>query len=429
MNLSDTAKKKTVLHDWHLAHGANMATFAGYDMPLWYPAGARAEHLAPIRHVGIFDTSHMPVLTVTGPGARELLQYCFCRDLERCIGRQKGPLVDGRCTYGFFLSQKGHVIDDAIVYQLNPDAYMIVANAGMGPILAAHLGRYLSGAEAEIRDLTDRMGKIDIQGPDAGRLIKRLIKTPDRFFDRLVYFSFKGGLAGYPSASVVELLDGTPLLIARTGYTGEFGFELFMSPEVFPALWQKALDEGRDLDVLPCGLAARDSLRVGAVLPLSHQDIGDWPFAANPWLFALPRSEDQSGFTKDFLGAKALRSFEDPERTLPFAGYDPRKIVVGPDTLVTDPRGEPMGRVLTCATDMAIGRVEGKIVSIATPVEKGRPEDFNPRGLCCGFVKVNRLLAPGQEVILTDGKRQIKVEIRQDIRPDRTARRPIAEMV
>lgn len=423
------AVKTTALHDWHVGHGANMALFAGYEMPLWYPAGARAEHLAAIRAVGIFDTSHMAVLTVKGAGARELLQHCFCRDLERCLGRQKGPLVDDRCTYGFFLNEKGHVIDDAIVYQLGPQDYMVVANAGMGAELAAHLGRHRTGIEADIRDFTDRVGKMDVQGPAAGRLVHRLIKDPESFFDRLSYFSFKGGFAGCLSSATVELRDGTPLLIARTGYTGEFGFELFMDREGFPAVWEAALRTGEDLEALPCGLAARDSLRVGACLPLSHQDIGDWPFVANPWLFALPWGDDKNGFTKDFLGAAALRQLEAAEHTLPFAGYDPRKIVVGPDTFVADLEGNRIGRVLTCATDMAIDRVEGRIVSIATPITAGRPENFKPRGLCCGFVLVNHPLALGEEIVLTDGRRNLMVEIREDIRPDRTARRPIGEMV
>jgi aminomethyltransferase len=426
--MSETAKT-TALHDWHVGHGANMALFAGYEMPLWYPAGARAEHLAAIQAVGIFDTSHMTVLTVKGAGARTLLQHCFCRDLERCLGRRKGPLVDGRCTYGFFLNEKGHVVDDAIAYQIGPQDYMVVANAGMGARLAAHLDRHRTGIEADIRDLTGLVGKMDVQGPAAGLLIKRLIRNPDRFFDGLIYFSFKGGFPACTSSSTVEFRDGTPLLIARTGYTGEFGFELFMEQDAFPAMWEAALRAGEELGALPCGLAARDSLRVGAVLPLSHQDIGDWPFAANPWLFALPWTEDKTGFTKDFIGAEALRQLETAEHTVPFAGYDPRKIVVGPDTGVADLGGVPIGRVLTCATDMAIDRVGGRIVSIATPVSKGRPENFRPRGLCCGFVLVDRALPPGEEVILTDGRRNLKVEIREDIRPDRTARRPIGDMV
>jgi aminomethyltransferase len=165
------------------------------------------------------------------------------------------------------------------------------------------------------------------------------------------------------------------------------------------------------------------------VLPLARQDVGDWPFVANPWLFALPWREEQNGFTQEFIGAAALLQLEADEHTLPFAGYDPRKIVVGPDTFVTDVEENRIGQVLTCATDMAIDRVDGRIVSIATPVAKGRPENFKPRGLCCGFVKITRPLAAGEEVLLTDGKRKIKVEIREDIRPDRTARRPVAEML
>ena len=427
----EEATRKTALHDWHVGQNARMAVFAGYDMPLWYPQGAKAEHLAVIRSAGIFDTSHMSVITVKGAGARPLLQFCFSRDLEQCLGKKKGPLVKGRCTYGFFLNTEGHVIDDAIVYQFNPMAYLVVANAGMGSELAAHLGRQTSDNRVEIVNLTGRIGKMDIQGPAAARLVKELIKDPDPFFDHLIYFSFKGSL-GLPSE--VNLLDGTPLIIARTGYTGEFGFELFIQPADFPKLWQKTVSAGQDFGALTCGLAARDSLRVGAVLPLSHQDIGDWPFVANPWLFALPWLENRSGFTKDFLGASALLEQEamehTTEHTLPFAGYDPRKIVVDQNTAVTDLQGHVIGQVLTCATDMAIDRLDdGRIISIATPITAGRPADFIPRGLCCGFIKVNCPLAVGEKVILTDRRRHLTVEIREDIRPDRTARRPITEML
>ncbi len=117
------------------------------------------------------------------------------------------------------------------------------------------------------------------------------------------------------------------------------------------------------------------------------------------------------------------------EYTLPFAGYDPRKMVVSDKSYVADATGARVGTILTCATDMAIGRVEESIISIATSVENGKPEDFVPRGLSCGFVKVNRQFKSGDIVVLTDGKRKIKVEIRQDIRPDRTARRPMREML
>ncbi len=129
------------------------------------------------------------------------------------------------------------------------------------------------------------------------------------------------------------------------------------------------------------------------------------------------------------MGSDSLSSHALAEYTLPFAGYDPRKMVASDKSYVADENGVRVGTILTCATDMAIGRVDNKIVSIATSIEDGKPENFVPRGLSCGFVKVDRKFKMGDIVLLTDGKRKIKVEIRSDIRPDRTARRPMREML
>ncbi len=219
------------------------------------------------------------------------------------------------------------------------------------------------------------------------------------------------------------------MLLSRTGYTGEFGFEIFVSSYRLVSLWKMLLGAGRESGLEPCGLAARDSLRAGAVLPLSHQDIGDWPFAENPWPFALTERESNGKFGKEFLGSEALSLHTPTEYTLPFAGYDPRKMVVSEKSYVADENGVRVGTILTCATDMAIGRVGNTIVSIATSVEGGRPEDFVSRGLSCGFVKVDRKFKVGDILLLTDGKRKIKVEIRNDVRPDRTARQPMKEML
>jgi len=339
------------------------------------------------------------------------------------------PKVAGRCVYGIFLQPDGTVIDDAIAYQLGKNDYMVVVNAGMGGIVAAHLDSRKKDASVTIVDYTDRLGKMDIQGPLAAKILKKILRASEAVFAGMGYFFCKGGFAGLQSPVAVSLLNGTPLLISRTGYTGEFGFELFIAAEHFVSLWQTVLAAGEGLGLLPCGLAARDSLRAGAVLPLSHQDIGPWKFAHNPWPFALPWQEGARAFSKDFLGAAALLNDTSSEYTLPFAGYDLRKITVGKDTFVTDLQGDIIGQVLTCATDMAIGRVGEKIVSVATPIAEGRSEDFKPRGLCCGFVKVRKSLAAGEQVILTDGKRNIKVEIREDIRPHRSARRPITAML
>lgn len=427
----ETPLKTTALYGWHVGHSANMAAFGGYEMPLWYPAGAKAEHLAAITAAGLFDTSHMAVLTLHGAKVRELLQQCFSKDLDRCIGAKKTPLITGRCVYGVFLDDTGGVIDDAIVYQCSESDYMLVVNAAMGAPIASHLRRHApAGMDAAIHDHSDGLGKMDLQGPAAARILARVLADPAQVFDRMVYFAFKGTfdpqrLSGAP----ITLIDGTPVLVSRTGYTGEFGFELFVAPEALEKLWNLLLAAGAPEGILACGLAARDSLRAGAGLPLSHQDIGPWLFARNPWLFVLPWTDSGDSFTKAFIGDTALLAATDSPCTLPYAGFDPRKITISDKSRVTDLNGTPLGTILTCTTDMAIDRVDGAIVSIATPLMNGRPESFTPRGLCCGFVRLDAPLPSGTEVLLTDGKRTLKVEIRDQIRPDRTARAPMSTML
>ena len=422
--------KTTLLHDWHVEHGANMAAFGAYDMPLWYPAGAKGEHLAVLTSAGLFDTSHMAVVTVQGKDARTLLQQCFSKDLEHCLGLKKTPLVAGRSVYGLFLSPEGHVLDDSIVSLVAGDLYVLVVNAGMGGPVADHLAAHAGDGEVTITDLTDRVGKIDIQGKASAKILSKLLQDPGELFESFPYFSFKGWYSDEVQVGQrVQLNDGTPILLSRTGYTGEFGFEIFVEPGKVVELWKMLLEAGQEYAIAPCGLAARDSLRAGAVLPLSHQDVGDWPFAENPWPFAVADRNEKGEFSKKFIGADALSALTPTKFTLPFAGFDPRKMVVSEKSYVADETGTKIGTILTCATDMAIGRVDENIVSAATSIEDGRPEDFVPRGLSCGFVMVDRRLNPGDIVLLTDGKRKIKVEIRSDVRPDRTARRPIKEML
>jgi aminomethyltransferase len=415
--------KKTVLHGWHVEQGANMALFGSYDMPLWYKTGAKAEHLAVIGAAGIFDTSHMAVVAVRGKGARKLLQLCLSKDLQSCIGKEKAALVDGRCVYGVFLAEDGTVIDDAILYQLRSHTFMVVVNAGMGGIIATHLNKYADGHDVIIEDLTDKVGKMDIQGPLAAVILRKVLCNSESVFGRLPYFSFKGGFGPFGADSAVTLADGTPVLVSRTGYTGEFGFELFVEIDRLLPLWSTLMDAGRDKGMVACGLAARDSLRAGAVLPLSHQDIGTWPFLNNPWQFALAWNEEKTSFTKNFIGGLALLQNTWKKYTLPFAGFDPRKINAGEGSFVTRESGECLGTILTCTTDMAIGRLDGAIVSVAGN------KDFQAKGLCCGFILLEQECAPGEKVVLTDGKRKIVVEIRTDVRPNRTARRPMDKML
>lgn len=422
--MEHTESKVTPLHDWHLTHGANMANFGGYDMPLWY-SSVKNEHLSVLQSAGLFDTSHMAMILVTGPDARGLLQRCFTNNLDACLGKNKTPLTPGHCVYGAYLNEKGEVIDDSIINQLTEDSFMVVVNAGMGGVVANHFAAEKGASQVTIADLTDKVGKIDIQGPAAGKIMRKVLASPDTVFARLAYFSFKGHFdPASPLAKEVQLQDGTPILLSRTGYTGEFGFEIFVVPEQVVTTWELICQAGQEFGLTACGLAARDSLRGGAVLPLSHQDIGAWPFINNPWSFALPFDAGHTAFTKEFIGDKALLAVTEPQYTCAFVGSDLRK--VGDPAVVLDGDGNEIGTVLTCVSDMGIGYHQGRIFSIASP---GKPADFVPKGLCCGFIKVKTRLNPGDEVQLKDQRRKFTVRIVTDIRPDRTARRPLKEMV
>ncbi len=414
--------KKTFLHKWHADNGGNLVGFGDYEMPLWY-SSVKKEHLVVLTNAGMFDTSHMAVVMAKGPDAFDLIQLCFTRDLNACIGKDKLPIAAGRCVYGAYLDENGYSIDDAIIYKITDEEYMIVANAGMGGAIAEHMEASRGDKQVNITDLTDNLGKFDIQGPMSVKIMRKVLKDPEKIFDKMVYFSFKGHFdPSSPFAQQVQLKDGTPLLLSRSGYTGEVGFEIFIAPEATVKAWEMIMEAGLEFGCLPCGLASRDSLRTGSLLPLSHQDIGHWTYLNHPWSFALPYTADGSGFTKDFIGAKALAAARDiADHTIAFAGNDLRKIDAH-TAKVLDADGNEIGTVLTCATDIAISRVNGKIYCIVSP---DKPENFKAKGLCCGYVKVKTRLGVGDTIILQDDKRKLKVIVAEDIRPDRTARKPL----
>ncbi len=421
--------KKILLHGWHREHAVRMEDFGGYDMPLWYETGPKKEHLAVLTDAGLFDTSHMALLTIKGENGLDLIQKTFSKDLALCIGPKKLPLGPGRCAYGVFADEHGHVIDDSLVYNVAEQDYMLVVNAGMGPVIAGHLvsqAAALGLSGVEITDYTDRLSKFDVQGPASLKIMRSVLADPDAVFDFMPYFSFKGHFdPASEHSKAVQLKDGTPILLSRTGYTGEFGFEIFLSPEFGHKVWDLLMEAGKEFNLCVCGLAARDSLRMGAVLPLSHQDIGHWVFKNNPWPFALPYGDD-GGFTKSFLGDAAISQAPDDEFTYPFVGKDVRKVVAGEGSQAFDGEGGEIGIVLTCATDMGIGFVDGTIYSIASA---DKPEGFSPRGLACGFVKVSKKLAPGDVITVKDARRSLPVTIVEDIRPARTARRKLDAML
>ena len=396
-----------------------MADFGGFDMPLWYETGVKNEHLAVLKSAGIFDTSHMACINVNGTGSFELINYCFTRDIA--------TLKKGRCVYGAFLNTKGYCIDDAIVYKFSDSFFMICVNAGMGATIARHLDANKASLDVSIEDLSEKVGKMDIQGINSARILSQVIQNPEAIFDKIPYFSFKGNFdESVLGESEVKLLDGTPVLLSRSGYTGEFGFEIFLNPDAIVKLWKDILSAGEEFKVTACGLGSRDSLRAGACLPLSHQDIGNWKFLNHPWDFALPYAEDKASFTKDFLGADSLLSSRNDSFIYPFAGDSLRKISAGENTHVINETNKVIGKVLTCATDMGINWHKGNIVSISS---KNLPRDLKIKGISCGFLMVSKKLAPGMTLTLKEGKRTITATIVTDIRPDRTARKKLDNFI
>lgn len=401
---------RTILYDVHCSLGGTMVDFGGYDMPLWYPSGAVKEHLAVLGGAGLFDTSHMAVLLVEGAGVRKFLNYAVTKEISN--------LKVGRAGYGLILDERGFAVDDTIVYPLGEERFGLVVNAGMSGKVIEHLKKVPGGSGFTYVDLADKIAKLDVQGPKSYEIMRGLVAEPEKVFEKLPYFTFKGDFDLAKSA--VKLTDGTPILLSRTGYTGELGFEIFLPLDKAREFWRKIVDAGARFGLIPCGLAARDSLRAGAVLPLSHQDIGHWHFVNTPWPWALPLSPEGK-FTKDFHGRAELEKVKDSaDHTLPFVGFDPRKVDEKEARVML--ADQPIGTILTVVADMAIGRIDGKVVGLASP---DKPEGWTPKGLVCGFVKVNKNLAPGTPIALKDSRRQLKAEIVSDIRPGRTARRPL----
>jgi aminomethyltransferase len=269
---------QTPLHDRHVALGARMVPFAGWEMPVQYE-GVIQEHRAVRTDAGVFDVSHMGELEVEGPQARAFLQGLLSNDLDR--------LEPGLAQYTLLTNEPGGIIDDLIVYRLEPGRYLLIVNASNREGDFRWLKeREVSGSD--VRDISDEYALLAVQGPNA---IAKL------------------GLPEAPPFTFAEaVIDGTQAMVNRTGYTGEDGCELLCMAEDAGALWDAVLARG----ITPCGLGARDTLRLEACYPLHGNDISpetDPISAGLGWTCAL---------AKDFTGVNVLRAIKEngPERRL-----------------------------------------------------------------------------------------------------------------
>jgi aminomethyltransferase len=303
MSAPSTTLKRTPFHDIHVALGAKMVPFAGYEMPVQYPTGITAEHKAVRERVGLFDVSHMGEFVVGGPQALDFVSYVTSNDPV--------SLEAGQIQYSAILTDEGTFVDDCLVYRF-ADYFMLVVNASNAAKDFAHISQHLSRFQCTLDDVSDATALLALQGPKAQEVLARHTAID---LDPIKYYHFTvGTVAGVEN-----------VIVSRTGYTGEDGFELYFPNEAAAAIWNALRSEG---DVTPTGLGARDSLRLEMGMALYGNDIDDTvtPLEANlAWIVKLTKDDfvgkDALVRQKEVGVTKRLVGFTSDEKAFPRHGY------------------------------------------------------------------------------------------------------------
>ena len=272
---SPTPLKRTPLHDIHVALGAKIVPFAGYEMPVQYPTGITFEHKAVRESCGVFDVSHMGEFWVNGARAADFVNYVTTNNVT--------ALAEGQVHYSTILNDRGTIEDDCLIYRF-ADKVMMVVNASNAPKDYQHIIRHADAFGVTVHDATDEMTLLAVQGPTTASILQGLTATD---LSTIGYYHFtEGDVAGQNA------------IISRTGYTGEDGFELYIANASAAPIWNALLATDK---VTPAGLGARDSLRLEMGMALYGNDIDDTvtPLEANlAWLVKFPKG--------DFVGRGAL---------------------------------------------------------------------------------------------------------------------------
>ena len=351
--------KRTPLYERHVEAGAKLVPFAGWEMPVQYD-GIREEHLAVRTHAGVFDVSHMGQIETEGPGALGFLQRILSNDVA--------AIDPGGAQYSCLCNEEAGVLDDLFTYRLGGDRYLTVTNAGNHGTDLDWFGSHARGFDVLVRDVADRYAMLAVQGPNARRIVASAlrIELPPRMHVGTAQIGRR------------------PALVCGTGYTGEDGVELLLDPEVSPAIWSELIDAG----VVPCGLGARDTLRLEVCFHLHGQDLTpdrDPISAGLGWC-----CKEETGF----IGAERIaeiRADGPAERLAPFK-------MAGPGI----PRaGNPI-----------LSPGEGQEVGVVTS------GTFSPSlevGIGMGYVRAD-LAEPGSE---------IEIDVRGKHRPARIGSKPL----
>ncbi|MDO5022648.1 MAG: glycine cleavage system aminomethyltransferase GcvT [Eubacteriales bacterium] len=280
--------KRTPLFVRHTELGGKMVSFGGFEMPVQYPSGIVAEHNAVRNACGIFDVSHMGELILKGETALATVQKLLTNDMS--------GMAVGRCRYSPMCNEQGGVVDDLLVYKLSEDSYMLIVNAGnYDKDLAWVRSHLLEGTSLE--DISAQTGLLALQGPKSKEILLKLL--PEESIPKKYYSFFAD----------IDLL-GSKCLISRTGYTGELGYEIYCPEQDTVKLFNALLENGKESGLIPCGLGARDTLRLEAGMPLYGNEMSEeiTPFEADLGFFVKLEKQE------DFIGKAALIEKQDSKR-------------------------------------------------------------------------------------------------------------------
>ena len=301
--MENNTVKRTALFNEHVALGALISPFAGFEMPIQY-TGIIDEHNAVRNKCGLFDVSHMGEIMITGNDAEKFINYIFSNDIT--------DAQVGKCFYGMMLNENGGIVDDLLVYCLDKNSFFIVVNASNISKDFSWISKNSKDFDVSIRNLSDFYGELAIQGPDSEHIINNEL---DIDVKNLQFYHFEQ--INY---------EGENIIVSRTGYTGEDGFEIYSSQELTKKFWKRLIESGK---VIPCGLGCRDTLRFEVGLPLYGNELNDNTTPLEAGLSSFVKfdkenfigkeallSQKNSGVQKKLIGLELL------EKAIPRHGYD-----------------------------------------------------------------------------------------------------------
>lgn len=299
--------KKTPLNAAHRALGGKMVDFGGWDMPVQYPAGVIEEHIATRTRAGLFDVSHMGEIWVEGPDAIPFVNRITTNDVTK--------LVDGQAHYSALPNEDGGVVDDLLVYRFAEDRLLLVVNAGTTDKDWEWINKNKGNENISLRNASSEYCQIAIQGPKSVEILQKLTETD---LAPIGYYHFTEGK-----------VDGVDAIISRMGYTGEDGFEVYAAADKAEQLWNKLLETGKEYGILPCGLAARNTLRLESAMSLYGHELSDEisTLEANlGWITKLQKGDfigrDQIAALKENGLTRKLIGFEMKEPGIARDGFD-----------------------------------------------------------------------------------------------------------